>query len=66
MINSARRNSILLKAMNDMHAERLAHEAVLEARIQSYELAFNMQTEAMTTFDVSKEPQNIREMYGDS
>ncbi len=61
-----RRQLDLLKAMNDMHAERLAHEPVLEARIQSFELAFNMQTEAMNTFDVTKEPQAIRDLYGDS
>jgi len=39
---------------------------VLEARIQSFELAFKMQTEATDVFDVSKEPQNIRDLYGDS
>jgi hypothetical protein len=61
-----RRQLDLLKAMNEIHSEKLAHEAVLEARIQSFELAFNMQTEAMNTFDVSKEPQNIRDLYGDS
>src|SRR5260370_35291719 len=52
--------------MNDLRAERQAHESGLEARIQSFELAFNMQTEAMDTFDLSKEPQNIRDMYGDT
>ena len=62
-----RRQLDLLKTMNDMHAERLAHESVLEAaRIQSFELAFNMQTEAMDTFDITKEPETIRDMYGDT
>jgi hypothetical protein len=54
----------LLKAMNELHSETLQREAVLEARIQSFELAFKMQSEAMDAFDVSKEPENIREMYG--
>ena len=56
----------LLKAMNEIHSDSLNHEPVLEARIQSYELAFKMQTEAMDAFDVSKEPESIREMYGTS
>jgi hypothetical protein len=56
----------LLKRMNELHSASLRNESVLEARIQSFELAFKMQTEATDVFDVSKEPQNIREMYGDS
>ncbi len=56
----------LLKQFNEMHSARLNNEAVLEARIQSFELAFKMQTEAMDAFDISKEPQHIREMYGEA
>jgi uncharacterized protein (DUF1501 family) len=36
----------------------------LEARIQSFELAYRMQTEAADVFDVSREPKPIRDMYG--
>src|SRR5262249_7947573 len=36
----------------------------LEARIQSFELAFRMQTEAALAFDVSGEPGWARELYG--
>jgi hypothetical protein len=36
----------------------------LEARIQSFELAFRMQTEAADAFDLAREPQHIRDMYG--
>jgi hypothetical protein len=56
----------LLKQLNEIHADELKREAVLEARIQSFELAFKMQTEATEVFDVTKEPQHIRDMYGDS
>jgi hypothetical protein len=56
----------LLKKLNELHSEQLNREEALEARIQSFELAFKMQTEATDAFDVSKEPQNIRDMYGDS
>ena len=56
----------LLKQLNEMHAAQLKRESALEARIQSFELAFKMQTEATEVFDVTKEPQHIRDMYGDS
>jgi len=56
----------LLKQMNEMHADLLKREAILDARIQSFELAFKMQTEATDVFDISKEPQSIRDMYGNS
>jgi len=36
-----------------------------EARIQSFELAYRMQMEAADAFDISQEPQHIREMYGE-
>src|SRR5439155_20369542 len=38
----------------------------LDARIESFEMAFRMQSEATDAFDITKEPQNIREMYGSS
>ncbi len=56
----------LLKTFNEAHAEQLNRESVLEARIQSFELAFKMQTEAMDVFDINHEPQHIRDMYGDT
>lgn len=37
----------------------------MEARIQSFELAFRMQTEASDAFDLSRETQSTREAYGD-
>ena len=56
----------LLRALNEAHSEQLQRESVLEARIQSFELAFKMQTEATDVFDVTREPQAIRDLYGDS
>jgi uncharacterized protein DUF1501 len=56
----------LLKRINNMHADSLKHESALDARIQSFELAFRMQTEATDAFDSSREPQNVRDMYGDT
>ena len=56
----------LLAAMNREYQETRAEDQALEARVQSFELAFRMQMEAEDVFDLSKEPQHIREMYGDT
>ena len=55
----------LLSQFNREHAESRMDRR-LESRIQSFELAFRMQTEAAEVFDVSKEPQHVLDMYGDS
>lgn len=59
-----RRQLDLLQRLNARHAEARQNDAALEARIQSFELGFRMQTEASEAFDVSREPQYIRDMYG--
>jgi hypothetical protein len=56
----------LLSRLNQDHLARRGQEAGLEARVQSFELAFRMQTEAGDAFDVSREPESIRAMYGSS
>src|SRR5436190_19450254 len=55
----------LLYKLNEMHSEKRQHEAQLEARIQSFELAYRMQLEATDAFDISREPEHIRKMYGE-
>lgn len=54
----------LMRRINEAHRQERS-DPRLEARIQSFELAFRMQTEAADAFDVSKEPQHIRDLYGD-
>src|SRR5579859_598789 len=54
----------LLHRLNEEHARRRAHDAQMEARIQSFELAYRMQMDATDAFDITKEPQAIRELYG--
>jgi hypothetical protein len=54
----------LLAKLNLRHQQARHDDAALEARIQSFELGFRMQTEAAEAFDVSREPQHIRDMYG--
>jgi len=61
--------TVQLRQLDLMRRINLAHQREradprLEARIQSFELAFRMQTEAADAFDVSKEPQHIRDLYG--
>lgn len=60
-----RRQLDLLRQINEAH-RRERGDPRLEARIQSFELAFRMQAEASDAFDVSKEPQHIRELYGNT
>jgi arylsulfatase A-like enzyme len=59
-----RRQLDLLEELNRRHQEARQDDAELEARIQSFELAYRMQTEAAEVFDVRREPQPIRDMYG--
>ena len=54
----------LLAALDHEHAAgRL--DPRLEARIESFELAFRMQTAAAEAFDLAREPQWLRDRYGD-
>ncbi len=41
-------------------------DPALEARIQSFETAFRMQTAATDAFDIEREPAPIRALYGDT
>lgn len=53
----------LLAQLNARHrAQRLDDR--LDARIQSFELAFRMQQDAADAFDIGQEPQHIQELYG--
>ncbi len=55
----------LIQELNRRHQADRSRDPALEARIQSYELAYRMQTEATDAFDVTREPEYVREMYGD-
>jgi hypothetical protein len=59
-----RRQLDLLQMLNAEHREA-RHDPRLEARIQSFELAFRMQIEAAEAFDLTHEPQHIRQLYGE-
>ncbi|MFM7830746.1 MAG: DUF1501 domain-containing protein, partial [Planctomycetaceae bacterium] len=55
----------LLRLLNQQHLTQRSGDAQLESRIQSFELAFRMQTDAADAFDVSREPKHIQQMYGE-
>ena len=54
----------LVQRLNKKHLAERGHDAALESRIQSFELAYRMQTEASDAFDVDKETAETRELYG--
>ena len=59
-----RRQLAFINSLNRQHQE--AHPAItdLEARIQSYELAYRMQTAAPEVFDFQSEQQSTKDLYG--
>src|SRR6516162_4433593 len=59
-----RRQLDLLAELNRQHQQPRAEDAALEARIQSFELAYRMQAEASEAFDVNREPPAVRQAYG--
>lgn len=56
----------LLTKFNTMHSLDNNKDAALENRIKSFEIAYNMQMAATDAFDISKEPQAVRDRYGNS
>lgn len=60
-----RRQLDLLRELNAGHRGPRASDSRLEARLESFELAFGMQVAASDAFDLSREPESVRQMYGD-
>jgi hypothetical protein len=55
----------LLRELNARHQEERGEDALLESRVQSFEMAYRMQMEADDAFDLTREPESVRKMYGD-
>jgi hypothetical protein len=54
-----------LSFIRELDEARLSpNDDEFSARLNTYDLAFKMQTEAPAVFDISREPQNVQEMYG--
>jgi len=54
----------LLLALNEQHIQTRQQDPQLEARIQSFELAYRMQMDAADAFDITREPKHILDLYG--
>jgi hypothetical protein len=54
----------LLRSLNERHQQRRPNDPQLEARIQSFELAYRMQLDASDAFDLDREPRRVRDLYG--
>jgi len=63
-MDAQRQQLDLLADLNRKHLDQREGDAQLEARIQSYELAYRMQSEAAEAFNIRREPQYILDMYG--
>jgi len=63
---SQRQQLDLLSRLNRVHQERRADDPKLEARIQSFELAYRMQMEATDAFDITRETKATQDLYNAS
>jgi hypothetical protein len=65
MTDASQRGQLdLIKRLNELHAARHAAEGELSARIESFELAYRMQSAAPEAIDIESEPAHIHELYG--
>lgn len=58
------RQLALLKKLNGEHIKERPGDAELEARIKSFELAYRMQNAAPEAFDIDREPEHVKKLYG--
>jgi hypothetical protein len=59
-----RRELDALRRLNDLHREERTDDSRLSARIESFELAYRMQSQAPDAFDLSHETQATKRLYG--
>ncbi len=62
--NEQRMQFDLVNRLNKLTARRYPHDAKLEARIKSYELAFRMQTAVPDVINFSTESEGTKNLYG--
>ena len=56
----------LVKRLNELHQADRQHESELDARIQTFELAYRMQMEATDAFDLDQETKETKQLYGET
>jgi hypothetical protein len=62
--STQRRQLDVIQQLNRRHQQQRDEDPQLEARIQSFELAYRMQQEASDVFNVRDEPQYVLDAYG--
>jgi hypothetical protein len=65
-LTEQRRQLDLIHELNEIHAQNLQKDALLEARIEASEIAFKMQTAASDAFNINLEPEAVRQAYGNT
>ena len=63
-VGQQRKEFDVLKKLNEAHRDARGGATELDARINAYELAFRMQTEAPEIVDLSDEPDHVKNLYG--
>jgi hypothetical protein len=65
MSDSEQRSELdLVRRLNALHRTRLPGEPELSARIESFELAYRMQSAAPEAIDIDAEPHAVKKLYG--
>jgi hypothetical protein len=64
-LDEQRRQLDFVQRLNRQHIAPRSNDPQLEARIESLELAFRMQTEAAEAFDIRRESQAVLKLYGE-
>lgn len=54
----------VMQQLNERHLRRRTETSALNARIEAFELAFRMQTVASEAFDLSRESESTKRLYG--
>ena len=65
-LEEQRRQLDVLHKLNEVHSKNQNKDPKLEARLHTFELAYKMQLEATDAFDLSKESQPMRDLYGNT
>lgn len=65
MTEASQRSQLdLLKQLNQQQVDQRPQELEFAARLESFELAYRMQSAAPDAIDVDREPEHIRKLYG--
>ena len=65
-LTQQRRQLDFVQQLNERHRQRRDADGGLDARMRTFELAYRMQSQATDAFDVSRESQVTRDLYGDT